>query len=97
MKKILLKMVRLYQKYISAGRPRSCRYHPTCSEYMIDALTYHGAFKGSIMGIARILRCHPFVQGGIDYVPLHFTIFRNPEEHYPGPYTKNGNKPKGSN
>lgn len=44
---------------------------------MITALQKHGALKGSIMGIARILRCHPFVPGGFDPVPNHFTIRRN--------------------
>ncbi|MGX6978697.1 membrane protein insertion efficiency factor YidD [Vagococcus elongatus] len=88
MKRLLLKLVHFYQKYISAGRPASCRYHPTCSQYMADAVTYHGALKGFLMGIARILRCHPFVKGGIDYVPLRFTLKRNPDDHYPGPYEK---------
>ena len=83
---MLVGFVKLYQKYISAATPRSCRYHPTCSAYMIDAVTYHGAFKGSIMGIARICRCHPFIHGGIDYVPKHFTVRKNKDEHYPGPY-----------
>lgn len=86
MKNILLKLVRFYQKHISVARGRTCRYHPTCSQYMADSLTYHGALKGLIMGTARILRCHPFVKGGIDYVPLKFTLRRNPNETYPGPY-----------
>ncbi|MGX7031075.1 membrane protein insertion efficiency factor YidD [Vagococcus zengguangii] len=87
MKRILINIVRLYQKYISAGTPRSCRYHPTCSAYMIDAITYHGAFKGTVMGVGRICRCHPFIKGGIDYVPKKFTLRRNKNEEYPGPYT----------
>ena len=41
----------------------SCRYYPTCSSYMIQAIQVHGAGKGSLMGISRILRCHPFVKG----------------------------------
>ncbi len=86
MKRILIGIVHFYQKRISPGLPRRCRYHPTCSQYMVDALTVHGALKGTIMGIARILRCHPFVKGGIDYVPLKFTLRRNPDEAYPGPY-----------
>ena len=44
---------------------------------MLQALEKHGAFKGSLMGIARILRCQPFVRGGIDPVPDHFTLKRN--------------------
>lgn len=86
MKKIILKLVYFYQKRISPGLPRRCRYHPTCSSYMIDAVEYHGGLKGFTMGIGRICRCHPLVKGGIDYVPLNFTLRRNPNEQYPGPY-----------
>lgn len=92
MKKILMGFVHGYQRYISPLLPKSCRYHPTCSEYMVNALEYHGAFKGTIMGIARILRCHPFAEGGIDYVPLYFTLKRNPDPVYPGPYQRQNRK-----
>lgn len=88
MKKIILGVVSFYQRRISPGLPRRCRYHPTCSEYMMNAVTYHGGLKGFIMGLSRILRCHPFIKGGIDYVPLSFTMRRNPNETYPGPYEK---------
>lgn len=76
MKKILMLLVRGYQKRISPLFPPSCRYYPTCSNYTMDALDKHGALKGSLMSIARILRCHPFVEGGIDPVPDHFTLKR---------------------
>ena len=56
--------------------PLSCRYRPTCSNYMIGAIEKHG-LKGVLMGIARILRCHPFVTGGDDPVPDYFTLRRN--------------------
>ncbi|MDR2832667.1 MAG: membrane protein insertion efficiency factor YidD [Streptococcaceae bacterium] len=82
MKKIFIAPVRFYQKLISPMLPRSCRYYPTCSAYMVDAITLHGALKGIIMGSARILRCNPFVKGGIDYVPDHFTLRRNPNDRY---------------
>lgn len=75
MKKILIGLVRFYQKYISPAFPPSCRYQPTCSNYMIEAIERHG-IKGVLMGIARILRCHPFVEGGEDPVPDHFTLKR---------------------
>lgn len=87
MKKILIGLVRFYQKFISPLIPSRCRYYPTCSQYMIDALHTHGAFKGFLMGMARIFRCHPFVPGGIDYVPLKFSLRRNTDETYHGPYT----------
>lgn len=76
MKKILIGLVRFYQKYISPAFPPSCRYRPSCSAYMIEAIEKHGV-KGVLMGIARILRCHPLVEGGDDPVPDHFSLRRN--------------------
>lgn len=78
MRKILIVIVRAYQVLISPLFPPSCRYYPTCSNYMIDALKKHGPILGLIMGISRILRCNPFIRGGVDPVPDNFTIFRNP-------------------
>ena len=75
-KKLLRAPVRFYQKFISPAFPPSCRYKPTCSAYMIEAIEKHGA-KGVLMGIARILRCHPLVEGGEDPVPDHFSLHRN--------------------
>lgn len=86
MKKIIIGSVKFYQKNISPGLPRRCRYHPTCSEYMMNAVEYHGGLKGGLMGLSRICRCHPLVKGGIDYAPLKFTLKRNKDEVYPGPY-----------
>lgn len=77
MKKFLIYLVRGYQRFISPSFPPSCRYYPTCSNYMIRAIQVHGAVKGTLMGTARILRCHPFVRGGIDYVPKNFKLTRN--------------------
>ncbi|SUO90659.1 membrane protein insertion efficiency factor YidD [Streptococcus uberis] len=79
MKSIIINFVRLYQKWISPLFPPSCRYRPTCSTYMIEAVEKHG-IKGVLMGIARILRCHPFVEGGEDPVPDKFTLRRNPQK-----------------
>lgn len=67
--------VRLYQKVLSPLFPPSCRYTPTCSNYMLQALERHGT-KGAVMGVARICRCHPFVTGGEDPVPDHFSLGR---------------------
>ncbi|MGE9833680.1 membrane protein insertion efficiency factor YidD [Streptococcus orisratti] len=75
-RKLLIAPVRFYQKFISPAFPPSCRYKPTCSAYMIEAIEKHGA-KGVLMGIARILRCHPLVEGGEDPVPDHFSLHRN--------------------
>jgi putative membrane protein insertion efficiency factor len=84
--KFLLQLVCGYQRFISPLFPPSCRYYPTCSNYMIDAVRTHGALRGGLMGMARILRCHPFVKGGIDYVPLKFSLRRNSDKTYHGPY-----------
>ena len=86
MRKIMIFIVRIYQELISPLFPPSCRYYPTCSNYMIDALKKYGPILGLIMGIFRILRCNPFVRGGVDPVPDKFTIFRNPHpEKYEDP------------
>ena len=72
MKRILIAPVRFYQRFISPAFPPSCRFEPTCSNYMIQAIEKHG-FKGVLMGLARILRCHPWSKTGKDPVPDHFT------------------------
>lgn len=69
MKKLLIKLIRFYQKKISPHTRASCRYVPTCSGYAIDALETHGAIKGSLLAILRILRCNPLFKGGYDPVP----------------------------
>lgn len=79
MKRLLTGSIKFYRKNISPHTPPSCRYHPTCSSYALQAIEKHGAVKGGVMATARILRCNPFVEGGVDEVPDHFTIFRNPD------------------
>ncbi|MFC3418466.1 membrane protein insertion efficiency factor YidD [Salinicoccus hispanicus] len=71
MKTMLLWMMRFYQKAISPMFPPSCRFYPTCSNYGMEAVQEHGAFKGSYLAIKRILKCHPFHPGGFDPVPLN--------------------------
>lgn len=74
MTKWLIEMVRFYQKHLSILRPfRVCRFEPTCSEYMIQAIQRFG-LKGVLLGGARIMRCHPFAKGGFDPVPLRFSF-----------------------
>ena len=75
---LLIFLVKGYQKLLSPILPDSCRFYPTCSSYMIDALQKHGLILGLIMGCARILRCNPFNRGGVDPVPDNFTLFKNP-------------------
>ena len=69
MKKIALALIRFYQKVISPHLPNNCRYQPTCSQYTYEAIAVHGVFKGIWMGSRRIMRCHPFHEGGYDPVP----------------------------
>ncbi|WP_438312096.1 membrane protein insertion efficiency factor YidD [Sporosarcina sp. FA9] len=69
MKKILMMMIKIYQKTISPLTPPSCRFYPTCSHYGIEALETHGALKGSWLAVRRISKCHPFHEGGFDPVP----------------------------
>ena len=66
----LILLVRGYQVALSPLLGGSCRFKPSCSEYMIEALKIHGAFKGTILGLWRLLRCHPFGKYGYDPVPL---------------------------
>ncbi|RNF38280.1 membrane protein insertion efficiency factor YidD [Planococcus salinus] len=69
MKTLLLKTFRFYQRFISPLTPPSCRFYPTCSHYGIEAVEKHGALKGGYLAAKRILSCHPFNKGGIDFVP----------------------------
>ena len=69
MKKIFILLIRFYQKFISPLFPAKCRYYPTCSQYTLEAIQEYGAMKGTYLGIKRILRCHPFHEGGYDPVP----------------------------
>ena len=63
MKKILIFLIKLYQKYISPVKTVRCPYCPTCSAYAVQALEKHGAIKGSLMAGWRVLRCNPFSKG----------------------------------
>ena len=65
---LLLSILRMYKRWISPMLPSACRYHPTCSEYMTEAIERYGAWRGFGKGCMRLLRCHPFHQGGFDPV-----------------------------
>ena len=60
MKGLLLGLIRWYRRDISPGRPPCCRFIPTCSAYALEAVELHGAVKGGLLALWRILRCHPF-------------------------------------
>ncbi|MFI5264690.1 MAG: membrane protein insertion efficiency factor YidD [Candidatus Kapaibacterium sp.] len=69
MRKLLTFLIRLYQQIVSPHLGRNCRFEPTCSEYMSQAILKYGIFKGGYMGIKRIGRCHPLHPGGYDPLP----------------------------
>lgn len=64
---IFITPIKLYKKIISPIFPNSCRFYPTCSEYMILAIEKYGVLLGMLKGIYRILRCNPFSKGGIEF------------------------------
>jgi hypothetical protein len=65
-RKIMVNIIRLYQKCISPRIGKHCKYYPTCSEYTRQAVDKYGIIKGSLLGIIRILKCNPFSKGGVD-------------------------------
>jgi hypothetical protein len=65
----LIALLRLYQLLISPWWGQRCRFHPSCSQYTIEALQRHGALRGGWLGLRRLLRCHPWNPGGCDPVP----------------------------
>lgn len=69
MSKLLIGLIRFYQKNISPLKISCCRFTPTCSAYAIEAIQVHGALKGALLSIYRVLRCNPFCKGGYDPVP----------------------------
>lgn len=65
----LIWSVKGWRKFVSPSYGDVCKYHPSCSTYGLAALETHGALKGSWLTIRRLLRCHPWARGGVDYVP----------------------------
>lgn len=70
LEKLLRSIIRGYQSFISPMLPARCRYYPTCSQYGLQAITWHGATKGGWLLVKRLSRCHPLGGHGIDFVPL---------------------------
>lgn len=68
MQRAVMMLLRGYKHFLSPLLPSSCRFHPTCSEYMMEAVQKHGTLKGFWLGVKRIGRCHPFHSGGYDPV-----------------------------
>lgn len=82
MRRLLLLLLRGYQLGISPLKPPTCRFVPTCSQYACEALTVHGACKGSLLAAWRLLRCNPLFKGGFDPVP--------PKKVSPAPHSAEG-------
>ena len=72
MQYLLIAIIRFYKYFISPVRGNNCRFYPSCSTYALEALGLHGATKGSYLTVRRLLKCHPFHEGGIDPVPEKF-------------------------
>lgn len=67
--RVLLALIGLYRRFLSPLLPRSCRFHPSCSEFAQEAVSLHGARRGSLLTLRRVGRCHPWSPGGVDPVP----------------------------
>jgi uncharacterized protein len=72
---ILVAPIRLYQRTISPALPARCKYHPSCSEYAVEAVRRYGVLRGVVLAGWRLLRCNPWSHGGVDFVEDQ-TLFR---------------------
>lgn len=70
MRKTFILLVKSYQVLISPLLGNNCRFYPSCSSYMIQAIEQKGVIKGVFLGVKRLLKCHPWNEGGIDPVPM---------------------------
>ncbi len=68
MQELVIGFLRIYKRWLSPLLPSACRFYPTCSEYMIQSVETHGVTRGVGKGVRRLLRCHPFHEGGFDPV-----------------------------
>jgi hypothetical protein len=72
---VVLGPIRLYQRVISPALPARCKYHPTCSQYAVEAIRRYGVLRGLVLAAWRVLRCNPWSHGGVDFVEDQ-TLFR---------------------
>ena len=80
MRKILLAAIRFYQRRISPALPPMCRHYPTCSHYAVEAIEVHGALKGTLLTVFRLMRCNILFPGGVDPVPPKKVKYRHAED-----------------
>jgi uncharacterized protein len=78
--------IRMYQRFISPGLPRRCKYHPSCSAYAVQAIESYGILRGSVLAAWRLLRCNPFSLGGYDPVSAQRLFRSPPRTHSPAPH-----------
>lgn len=69
MKQLCMLLIRGYRRFLSPLKPPTCRFHPTCSAYALEAYRLHGTLRGSWLTLKRVLRCQPFCRHGFDPVP----------------------------
>lgn len=73
MKQIMIRLIRVYQKWISPMKAPCCRFYPSCSRYALESVERFGALRGGLLAAWRILRCNPWNRGGVDKVPECWT------------------------
>lgn len=80
--RLVLLLLRGYQRFISPMTPPTCRFYPSCSQYAVIAVTRHGLLRGTWLAARRLLRCHPWNPGGVDDVPpARATHHHSPHRH----------------
>lgn len=95
MKTLLLFLIRFYRKNISPLRPPCCRFIPTCSAYALEAVEVHGAWKGGLLALRRILKCHPFHrQKTIEYDPVPPKRPQDAGDGHKPPQANDASRPK---
>ncbi|MGE5690421.1 MAG: membrane protein insertion efficiency factor YidD [Pseudomonadota bacterium] len=80
--RLLVLLVRGYQRLLSPLLGDRCKYHPTCSQYAVDALREYGALRGSVLAAWRVLRCNPWSAGGVDHAHDQTLFRRRTEERH---------------
>ena len=70
MRRVMLLVISIYRWFLSPLLGSNCRYYPSCSHFAQDAIRIHGALRGSVLAVKRIVSCHPWADGGYDPVPV---------------------------
>jgi len=78
LKGILVAPIRLYQRTLSPALPARCKYHPSCSEYAVQAVRRYGVMRGVVLAGWRLLRCNPWSHGGVDFVEDQTLFHKRP-------------------